>query len=285
MRDKYVGNFKQYLCNADGIQGKLAWLTLLHPKEFLQWLRQEQWNNSMPVVKRMKDDFEKEVCNIALRHEHKRMKTMDYLGKLLNAVEFLNQRDGRPTTSPQAKHNSLYGMYSPQEEPTLQQISEQQTTTIGSEEEFETKLRSTVNVQCSLFFQDLALDPHVYVGFKNFDLFQYWEKKKLSCKYYWVLKCAQKWLSVPSMSTPSERVWSICGVIDNPKRGCLDGFKLEAQAMINNNYHNLKAYHSKIEARTIELMNEKKKNKSSTTTMNTAPVIDIAGSDDDSDSD
>jgi hypothetical protein len=38
MRDKYVGKFKQYLCNAYGIWGKLAWLTLLHPKEFSQWL-------------------------------------------------------------------------------------------------------------------------------------------------------------------------------------------------------------------------------------------------------
>jgi hypothetical protein len=71
--------------------------------------------------------------------------------------------------------------------------------------------------------------------------------------------------------------------IDNPKRGHLDGFKLGAQAMINNNYHNLKMYHSKIETRMIELMNEKKKNKCSTMT-NTAPVIDIGGSDDDSDS-
>jgi hypothetical protein len=47
-------------------------------------------------------------------------------------------------------------------------------------------------------------------------------------------------------------------VIDNPKRGRLDVFKLESQAMIHNNYNNLSAYHSLIEAKTLEKMNPKK---------------------------
>jgi hypothetical protein len=184
----------------------------------------------------------------------------DYLGELSDSVGFLNQSTGRPAmTRPKAKHNPLYGMYLPVKEVTLQELSTRQTTTVASKEEMELKLRSTVNVQCSLYFQDLALDPHSYSGFKKFDLFQYWKNKTLTGKYYWVLKCAQKWLSVPSMSTPSERVWSICGVIDHPKRGRLDGFKLEAQALIHNNYHSLTTHHAKIEARSIELMNEKQK--------------------------
>jgi hypothetical protein len=263
MKDKFMNKFKTLLVKRDGTRGRLAFLTLLHPKEYSQWMWREQWLDSEPIIKRLKEDFENEVVRIALRHERKRMKTADYLGKISNSLDFFKHREGKPATPPQAKHNSLYGMYSPEQAPTLEGMIAQPTTTFASEQEFETGIKSTVNVQCSLYFQDLALEPHAYVGFKNFDLFQYWQKKELSCKYYWVLKCAQKWLSVPAMSTPSERVWSICGVIDNPKRGRLDGFKLEAQAMIHNNYQNLKSFHSKIEARSIELMKEQKKGKRS----------------------
>jgi hypothetical protein len=65
------------------------------------------------------------------------------------------------------------------------------------------------------------------------------------------------------MSTPSERIWSICGIIDDQRRGHMDTLKLESQAMIHNNYSNLEGDHQKIETRAIQLMDEKhgKKNK------------------------
>jgi hypothetical protein len=259
LRDKYHAKFKDLMVTNTGTRGKMAWLTLLHPKEYSLWMWRESWNDQDTIIKLLKDDFEKEVFKIALRHERKRLKTADYLGKISNSVEFAkNRKRDVPATPPGAKHNSLYGMYSPVREETLADMIQKQTTTIGDTDDFEKKLASTVNVQCSLYFQDLALDPHAYGGFKKFDLLQYWQKKTHNCKYYWVLKCAQKWLAVPAMSTPSERVWSICGVIDNPKRGRLDGLKLEAQAMINNNYQSLRAYHTKIETRSIDLMKQKK---------------------------
>jgi hypothetical protein len=106
------------------------------------------------------------------------------------------------------------------------------------------------------YFEDLSTDIHVYGEFRNFDLLKYWRQKQENSRYIWVRKCAQKWLAVPSMSTPSKRVWSICGIIDDNQRGRLDGSKLEAQAMINNNYHKLTHYHHVIQIQSLKKWDE-----------------------------
>jgi len=46
---------------------------------------------------------------------------------------------------------------------------------------------------------------------------------------------ARKWLSVPATSTPSERVFSICGIVDSAKRSSLAGRSIEDQVFIHNN--------------------------------------------------
>jgi hAT family C-terminal dimerisation region len=46
----------------------------------------------------------------------------------------------------------------------------------------------------------------------------------------------RKWLSVCSTSTPSDRVFSICGVVDTAVRTCLNGDSITAQVFIHNNF-------------------------------------------------
>jgi hypothetical protein len=115
-------------------------------------------------------------------------------------------------------------------------------------------------MECTHYFRDIVTDS-IKGDWRNYDLLDYWRDKKDSGKYHYVCLAARKWVSVPASSTPSERVWSICGMLDNPKRNRMDGKKLEAQAMIHNNYHALAPLHSKIEERTIAAMTAKRQSK------------------------
>jgi hAT family C-terminal dimerisation region len=53
---------------------------------------------------------------------------------------------------------------------------------------------------------------------------------------------ARKWLSVCSTSTPSERVFSICRVVDMARRNRLNGYSITAQVFIYNNLSKLDVY-------------------------------------------
>ena len=46
---------------------------------------------------------------------------------------------------------------------------------------------------------------------------------------------ARKWLSVCSTSTPSERVFSICGIVDLAKRNRMNGNAIAAQVFLYSN--------------------------------------------------
>ena len=57
-----------------------------------------------------------------------------------------------------------------------------------------------------------------------------------------IARVARKWLAVTATSTPSERVFSICGHVDSCKRSQMLGESIEAQVFVHNNYyecHNL----------------------------------------------
>lgn len=51
-----------------------------------------------------------------------------------------------------------------------------------------------------------------------------------------IARVARKWLSVTATSTPSERVFSICGLVDSCKRSQMLGESIEAQVFVHNNY-------------------------------------------------
>jgi len=51
-----------------------------------------------------------------------------------------------------------------------------------------------------------------------------------------VARVARKWLGVVATSTPSERVFSICGVADTAKRSRMTGESIEKQVFLHNNY-------------------------------------------------
>lgn len=52
-----------------------------------------------------------------------------------------------------------------------------------------------------------------------------------------IARVARKWLSVTATSTPSERVFSICGLVDSCKRSQMLGESIEAQVFVHNNYN------------------------------------------------
>ena len=66
---------------------------------------------------------------------------------------------------------------------------------------------------------------------------EWWAKHR--SKYPNVAVGARKWLSVCATSTPSERVFSISGLIDTPKRSNLTGEAIYKQILIHNNWKSL----------------------------------------------
>lgn len=71
-------------------------------------------------------------------------------------------------------------------------------------------------------------------------------------------RLARKWLSIPASSTPSERVFSIAGLMDTAKRQSLSPRKLGEQVLIHNNYDTMLPFHGKLDTYTIENYNKRK---------------------------
>jgi len=70
-------------------------------------------------------------------------------------------------------------------------------------------------------------------GGKDLDPLLWWKEKRNN--YPRVSLAARKWLSVCSTSTPSERVFSICGIVDSAKCNRLKGNAVAAQVFLYNN--------------------------------------------------
>ena len=67
----------------------------------------------------------------------------------------------------------------------------------------------------------------------TFDPLDWWREN--ICKFPNVGAVARKWLSVPATSTPSERIFSICGIVNSAKRSSLAGKSIENQVFVHNN--------------------------------------------------
>ena len=67
----------------------------------------------------------------------------------------------------------------------------------------------------------------------NMDPLMWWKAKHFN--YPNVARVARNWLSVPATSTPSERVFYICGLVDTTKRSNLLGESIEKQVFLHNN--------------------------------------------------
>ena len=76
-----------------------------------------------------------------------------------------------------------------------------------------------------------AISTSVYP--KNFDLLEFWRKNH--SKYFHVARVARKWLCVTATSTPSERVFSICGIVNSAKQSSMSGKSIQSQVFVHNN--------------------------------------------------
>ncbi len=63
----------------------------------------------------------------------------------------------------------------------------------------------------------------------------WWGKNRL--RYPNIAVIARKWLSVVATSTPSERVFSICGIVDSARRSKMTGESIQKQVFLHNNYY------------------------------------------------
>ena len=71
------------------------------------------------------------------------------------------------------------------------------------------------------------------IKLSKLDPLDWWQENKT--KYPHIAVLARKWLSVPATSTPSERVFSICGIVNTAKRSKMNGKSIENQVLIHNN--------------------------------------------------
>ena len=71
----------------------------------------------------------------------------------------------------------------------------------------------------------------------NLILLEWWRVN--GRKYRNVARVAQKWLAVPATSTPSERKFSICGLLDTAEWSNLLGVSIEKQVFRYNNINKL----------------------------------------------
>ena len=76
------------------------------------------------------------------------------------------------------------------------------------------------------------LDPQLIVS-ANTDPLAWWSQHK--CQFPKIAVAARKWLCVPASSTPSERVFSHCGVALSAKRASMRGDALMNQVLLKNN--------------------------------------------------
>jgi hypothetical protein len=202
----------------------------------------------------MKKDFEEEVLKIAKAYESQRK---------CDAIMTMF----RQPSTPEKPKRALFELLLPEKEDDDKGnatttgalgTSTNMTNLMGDVYSY---MDVVVHDECASYFRELTLDLMV-IDFGKFDLMSYWREKREASKFPNVRKCARKWLSVPAMSTPSKRVWSICGMIDSANRNRLDGKKLEAQAMVHNNYYSMASEHSAIEKRTIEAMDVRRAKRS-----------------------
>ena len=71
------------------------------------------------------------------------------------------------------------------------------------------------------------------IKLSKLDPLDWWQENKT--KYPHIAVLARKWLSVPATSTPSKRVFSICGIVNTAKRSKMNGKSIENQVLIHNN--------------------------------------------------
>ena len=101
---------------------------------------------------------------------------------------------------------------------------------IVSEEEKE-KHRNLVRHEVNAFLIETEIA-------NDMDPQMWWKAKRFNFPN--VARVARKWLSVPATSTPSERVFSICGLVDSPKRSKLLGESIQKQVFLYNNIDEVK---------------------------------------------
>ena len=86
--------------------------------------------------------------------------------------------------------------------------------------------------------QTYLLETRTYVEYMKarkepVDGIQWWKKNK--ARFPIVASLAREWLAVPASSTPSERVFSIRGIVDSPKRSRMKSSTMQSQVCMHLN--------------------------------------------------
>jgi hypothetical protein len=135
-------------------------------------------------------------------------------------------------------------------------------------------LKTTISNEMNLYNltmkQIASLDHDV-------DPFDWWRANRGTFPH--LAKVARKWLSVPASSTPTERVFSIAGLMDSAKRSNLHPKKLGEQVFVHNNHDRMTHCHDQIQSLQLENYKARKRKRPSGSS-SAAAIIDLAGEND-----
>jgi hypothetical protein len=186
LHDKFEVKFDQLLVTEDGKKkGELAWVTLLNPKEYAEWLVHIGWDDRSPIIKALKEDLKEQVFQMAkIAEQMKKVNAQKQkqINTFIEVNDDFKEEANRPITlERKTLGRKLMAMYSPDQAQIASRCKKQHKALTGrganKEKDPWAQLWSTIDKDCSAFFGDLLLDIQFYGDFAKFDLLMYWCQK------------------------------------------------------------------------------------------------------------
>ena len=186
-----------------GLNIDLLWTSTLDPR---YGLHSSHWRDKTEKDK-VKDRLIKEVVKAA-QHEEAKHPQEERIS-LCSSSES-DSDDGGFSFGPQKKKRK--------------KRQEEQKSTVSQED----RLKSLVTHEVTSYFCEVEALKEVKCELL------WWKSNR--ARFPNIALVARKWLGVVATSTPSERVFSICGVVDTARRSRLTGKSIEKQVFLHNNY-------------------------------------------------